>query len=379
MGELLGIGCPHGPQPRFTDETMANNYFTHNFESELTPAHWKDPNNWPAAMREEWSDDGGAAAGRKHRAAVLDGYRRAREALDAFNPDVVVMFGDDQYENFKEDLFPPFAVYACEAYDLRGQKGGSGKTRLGANGRDYGIPIERPPLQPSIKGDKRFGTHLAGELIMRGFDVACSWQLHHLASLGHAFTFTLDYLDWDRHGFPYPLVPFHVSAYGEDMRMPIPGVEHVAGRLPANIPEDAVLPPPSPPAWRCYDLGKAVGEICAASPYRVAIIGTSSWSHASLTSVHGFVWGDVDEDRKRYEELKAGQQAKWRELDSVRMRRSGQHEMRNWICLAGAMEGRRAEILTYAETYIFNSSKCIALFPPPSAAGGLATQTARSV
>ncbi len=171
MGELLGIGCPHGPQPRFTDETMANNYFTHNFESELTPAYWKDPSHWPAAMREEWSDDGGVAAGRKHRAAVLEGYRKAREALDAFSPDLVVMFGDDQYENFREDLFPPFAVYACEEYDLRGAKGG--KPRLAPNGRDYGIPMERPLLQPSVKGDKRFGTHLAGQLIMRGFDVAC--------------------------------------------------------------------------------------------------------------------------------------------------------------------------------------------------------------
>ena len=27
------------------------------------------------------------------------------------------------------------------------------------------------------------------------------------------------------------------------------------------------------------------------------------------------------------------------------------------------MEGRRAEVLAYAETYIFNSCKCVALFP----------------
>jgi hypothetical protein len=46
-------------------------------------------------------------------------------------------------------------------------------------------------------------------------------------------------------------------------------------------------------------------------------------------------------------------------------------EMRNWICLAGAMEGREAQILAYAETHIFNSCKCVALFPPENAGDAL--------
>jgi len=32
MAEILGIGCPHGPYLRFTDE--ANNYFRDNLRSE---------------------------------------------------------------------------------------------------------------------------------------------------------------------------------------------------------------------------------------------------------------------------------------------------------------------------------------------------------
>ena len=36
------------------------------------------------------------------------------------------------------------------------------------------------------------------------------------------------------------------------------------------------------------------------------------------------------------------------------------------MCLAGAMEelDRKAEILDYIETYVFNSEKCLALFKP---------------
>ena len=33
-----------------------------------------------------------------------------REALDAFKPDIVLIWGDDQYENFKRDCIPAFCV-----------------------------------------------------------------------------------------------------------------------------------------------------------------------------------------------------------------------------------------------------------------------------
>jgi lipopolysaccharide/colanic/teichoic acid biosynthesis glycosyltransferase len=43
---------------------------------------------------------------------------------------------------------------------------------------------------------------------------------------------------------------------------------------------------------------------------------------------------------------------------------SGQQEMLNWMCLAGAMSelGRRPDAAAFVQTYIFNSSKCFAAF-----------------
>ena len=358
MGEILGIGCPHGPHLKLTDETMANCYFRVNLKNEKTPAFLKDPKNWPSELRAEWGDDEGLAAARRHREESLRGFRAARQALDAFHPDFVVIFGDDQYENFKEEVLPPFCVYALEEIDF----GGKPKGGLAPGGVSIGTFLERPPL-PKIKGNKRSATFLAAELVKRGFDVPWAAKLREGQGLGHAFSYTLDYLDWDRKGFPYPVIPFHVNCYGEDLRMPHPGVGMSMGRLHENIPDDVVLPPPAPLPWRCYDLGKALAQVITESPYRAAIIGSSSWSHASLTAMHGFLWGDVDRDRQLREELKSGRQDRWRDLDWKQLRASGQHEMLNWICLAGAMEGRKAEILAYAETYIFNSSKCVALFP----------------
>ncbi|HLQ31184.1 MAG TPA: extradiol ring-cleavage dioxygenase [Chloroflexota bacterium] len=351
MAEILGIGCSHGPHLQLTDEAMAEVYFRPNLHSEKTLPEWKDPANWPAALREEWGSDEGVAAARRHRAAVLKGFHAARQALDDFQPDFVVIFGDDQYENFKEDLLPPFCVYAMDEFNLPQQRQGSGP-----RGWDF---LERPPLQSTVRGSKRIGTFLADELVARGFDVSCSWKLHHREALAHAFYNTIDYLDWDRSGFPYPVVPFHVSCYGSDLRVPVPNAEVVSGRLMEDV---AVRPAAAPPPWRCYDTGRALGQIIAESPYRAVIVGSSSWSHASLTAMHGYMWGDVESDREHLEQLRRGEFRAWRDLDADQVKQSGQHEMRNWICLAGAMEGRQADVLSYAESYVFNSSKCVALF-----------------
>ena len=44
----------------------------------------------------------------------------------------------------------------------------------------------------------------------------------------------------------------------------------------------------------------------------------------------------------------------------------GRQELLNWMCLAGAMEelDRKPEIIDFIETYVSNSSKCIAVMKP---------------
>ena len=52
-------------------------------------------------------------------ATVVAGCRAARAALDAFNPDFILIFGDDQYENFREGGVPAFGVFALDEIDSR--------------------------------------------------------------------------------------------------------------------------------------------------------------------------------------------------------------------------------------------------------------------
>jgi len=54
-----------------------------------------------------------------HREKLVAGLSRVRSRLDEFKPDVVIIWGDDQYENFQEDLVPPFAVCAYDDIELR--------------------------------------------------------------------------------------------------------------------------------------------------------------------------------------------------------------------------------------------------------------------
>ncbi len=82
------------------------------------PAEMKDPARWPAQLREELGDDFGTSSARKARQVYRRHFAEARRALDEFKPDVIVMFGDDQYENFKEDIVPPFAVLAYDEHEI---------------------------------------------------------------------------------------------------------------------------------------------------------------------------------------------------------------------------------------------------------------------
>jgi len=47
----------------------------------------------------------------------MEGCRAVRAVLDAFNPDFILIWDDDQYENFREDGVAPSCVFALDAID----------------------------------------------------------------------------------------------------------------------------------------------------------------------------------------------------------------------------------------------------------------------
>ena len=95
-------------------------------EDAALPEHLRAVENWPPAMREQWSNDRGQAHSDKHRQDMIDQFRKIRAELDAFKPDFVLIWGDDQYENFREDCVPAFSVLAYDSVDIQPWKGSTG-------------------------------------------------------------------------------------------------------------------------------------------------------------------------------------------------------------------------------------------------------------
>src|ERR1700676_4381282 len=322
MGEILGIGCTHRPVMLRPNENWTFMMKGSLDDADL-PEHMKNPAHWPEQLREELGNDWGAATAARYREIYRQHFAEARRALDDFQPDLIVMWGDDQYENFKEDIVPPFAVLAYEDQDIQPW----------AHRRSPANPWNEPANKSfRVRGHREAGKYLASHLIEAGVDVAYAYKpLHN--PMGHAFENTLLLLDDERRGFDYPLVSFSVNCYGRR-------VNAARGlRLPLAM-RDKIreLDPPSPNPSRCMAVGAAAARVMAKSPWRTAIMASSSWSHSFLTEKNYQLWPDVAADRRLYDALDQGDYATWHRYTTDEIEDSAQHGGLKWFCLLGAME-----------------------------------------
>lgn len=349
MADILGLGITHQPPLTGGQSTIRPRSLVATLKDPGVPEAQRVPAGWPARMREEWGSDEGATHAREHQAAVAEQLRRVRKELDDFRPDVVVVFGDDQYENFREDIVPPFCVLAYDQFEFKPWENG---------GSNYWNEPQDKTF--TVRGHRTAGKHLVTGLLEHSFDMAYAYRPLHVP-LGHAFRNSILYLDWDRAGFPYAIVPVAVNCYGRTL------IHHKGwlGKVGEQLGEEQ-LDPPSPSPTRCFDLGVACARIFASSPWRVALIASSSWSHAFLTGKHHHLYPDHDADRALYGALQAGHYQPWRERTLAQIEDSGQHEMLNWYCLIGAMAelGRKPDWSIYLESSVMNSNKVFATFRP---------------
>jgi hypothetical protein len=354
MGEILGLGVSHSPLFSQPAENMAF-LLRRRLDDPDIPAEAKDQRRWPDAMRAEWGNDGGAAAGARHREAMLVGLRRARAELDAFKPDFILAWGDDQYENFREDIIPPFCILAYDRVAARPwaqateSSGVKGKPNIWHEGADFEIKIEC---------HREAAKYLVEQLLEQEFDIAYAYEPLHHKGLSHAFLNAILYLDYDRKGFGHRVVPFQINCYGRE----VIGYRGFADSLGHKPPPD----PPSPSPRRCFDLGAAVARICRASPWRVALMASSSWSHSFLTKKTWRMVPDIETDRRLYRAMLDGDFDTWRNFTLAEIEDSGGQETLNWFALMGAMKelGRKVVWSDFLETHIFNATKVTAIFGP---------------
>ena len=353
MAEILPLGVTHHPGFLGKDDMLAD-LLRRTLKSERVPVPLRDSKNWPADMQREWGNDQGLSAAAAHRAHLMTDFAKVRARLDAFNPDFVLIWGDDQYEQFREDCVPPFNIFIFDQYECQPYLHSSSVNPGAAN--VWSEPVDKVFR---FRGHVEGASYLTQRLIESAFDMAYSYKVRDKQPLPHSFLNTVQYLDYERKGFDYPIVPFHVNCYGSTVIRSRGSVGHLFGEgMERRF--DPISPHPS----RCFALGEATARILRESPWRVALIASSSWSHAFLTEKTGWIYPDEPADRQAYDDLRQGFYTRFRDLDLKQIEASGQQEILNWICLAGAMQelDSRVDFIDFVGSWIFNSNKVMATF-----------------
>jgi hypothetical protein len=344
MAELLLLGMTHYPLLATTDAEMAS-LLRGSMKDPAIPADALDVNNWPEAMRAEWGTDEARSSAAGHRAALLEGFARSRAAIEEFNPDFLLVWGDDQYENFREDIIPPYALLAFDDLDAQPwQK--YPWPNVWNDPKDFTV---------RVKGRPDAARWLAEKLLDDGIDVSYAYKPLHHNGLAHAFLNTQLFLDYDRKGFPWPLVCMPINCYGRRV------ISAKGFFLPFGV--EAQADPPSPSPRRLMDVGAGVARHLRESPWRVAVVASSSWSHAFLTEKTWRLRPDIPSDRAHYDSMVSGNYAYWENTTTAQIEDAGQQELLNWFALFGAARelglGGPVEH-NFVETHCFNSNKVFA-------------------
>lgn len=238
---------------------------------------------------------------------ITAGFATLRARLDAARPDVLLIIGDDQTEVFSGACVPALAVFTGEQ--------ATGTTSLGWIGQK---PEDNHIL---LRNNPKLAKHLVKELVSRRFDPAYCDEIKPLgkpaAGIGHAFSRVAKAMGIAESGLP--VLPLFLNGYH----------------------------PPQPSGQRCYELGLALRHILDARPERIALYASGGLSHCPVGPRAG--WVDEPLDRWVLERIESGRGAQLQNLfsfDSDTMR-SGTGEIRSWITVAGAFDGRRGEIVDY--------------------------------
>src|SRR5579862_459274 len=240
--------------------------------------------------------------------AVQGAIARLGEYLRDARLDALIVVGDDQEELYFSGNMPGILVYYGETIrnvPLAPVAEPNWGWRASARWHEEKVPRDYPV-------DARLARHLIHELIDREFDVAASDGVPEGVGEGHALGFVHKRIMQQI----VPVVPVCINTY---------------------------YPPNQPTPRRCYRLGQAIRAAVEAYPgdARVGIIGSGGLSH--------FV---VDEalDRGLLDLFRRKDAAAIEALPREKLN-SGSSEIRNWICVAGAVEHLSLEWSLYEPGY----------------------------
>ena len=256
------------------------------------------PPDRPELLRESLDDN-------RHRyGAIRTGLARLRAHMQELRPDIIVLIGDDQDENYLEDNLPQFSIYLGDAFVVRDRASGQRRPRRSA-----------PDLAWSI----------LNAAVEDGFDLAYSKSFPDGELKAHAHT--------------EPVVNLLENS--------------AAAILPVFV--NAIHVPAPTPA-RCFAFGTALRAAIDRFPgdARVVLAASGGFSHFSAGFPYAHYAGpfsfgaiSVEFDRQVVEWLRRGDNGRLAHLTNDDLLRHGDIELRQWIVLLGALGAAAPEFVAY--------------------------------
>jgi len=307
---VLGIGTSHTPMlnapptdwPRFIErDTQRTNLL--DTEGNLT--------SYEAQLKRAPADIAAQIAPERmatRHASVEAAMSRLGDFLREARLDTLIVVGDDQDELYHAANMPGILVYYGETIrnvPLAPVAEPNWGWRASARWHEEKVPRDYPV-------DSRLARHLIDTLIEEEFDLAASDRVPEGEGEGHAIGLVHQRIMKEI----VPVVPVCINTY---------------------------YPPNQPTPQRCYRLGQAIRAAVESYPgdARIGIIASGGLSH--------FV---VDEalDRSLFELFRRKDAAAIQALPREKLN-SGSSEIRNWICVAGAVEHLALEWSLYEPGY----------------------------
>ncbi|MGE0820514.1 MAG: hypothetical protein AB7G75_14320 [Candidatus Binatia bacterium] len=229
---------------------------------------------------------------------INNGFATLRKSITDTGADTLVVISDEHFNAIDPRRYPSFGVVTAE-------------TASGPVENWLGVPCN----SIKVKGAPELAEAIMTEGVQQGFDLTRLSEV----GLDHGFLTCLNFLTpkWD-------------MSY-------------------LWLIQNCVLPP-LPSLKRCYEFGRMVGESIRkwGASHRVAILGTGGLSHAVGTPDMGRVTPEFD---KKFLALLCDNNPAMcsftdAEIDKIG---NGTHEIRNWVAVAGAVDGAKGSIVMYEE------------------------------
>jgi Catalytic LigB subunit of aromatic ring-opening dioxygenase len=213
----------------------------------------------------------------------MEAIAKLRQKIEAFDPDVLIVVGDDQHENLVDDNMPPFSLYMGEEVEA------STSLRY--------LKQSKSENRTKYRVDAKLAESLIAGLMDEGFDPAYSKRTRYDGGLGHAFARVLKFLTPDA---TRRIIPVMVNTYY----------------------------PPAPSAHRCAQFGVALAKLIDRFPSadRVVVIGSGGLSHTKIDE-------QLDE---RFIRALQHNDTDYMSAMPASLLVEGTSEIRNWIVTAAA-------------------------------------------